>query len=124
MTKLDRIIEAIEDMTPEEQVQIHNAYCESCNCPDNYIYPNTEESMNEIFDGSSPWEIVSNICEWNSSDEYMWFNGNGHLVSDYGCYLIDHQIFPSDIADDAVRKNDDFGSDEIREILDDEEECE
>ena len=52
----------------------------------------------------------------NRARAYFWFNGYGNLES--SDFLPD-VVFPSDIARYIVDNDEDFGDDEIREVLDD-----
>ncbi len=123
MNKRDRIIEVIRSMDESDLIAVHNAHCEDCNNMDDQIMPNTEDTMQELFGEDSPWNIACRIQfgDWNPSHDYMWFNGYANVESGDGYMLIDRQIFPGDIANDAIRNDNDYGSEEIREILDDEE---
>ena len=119
MSKLEKIIEVIENMDDSDLVRIHNNYCQNCNLPDDEIYMN---DLDDVLCGCSPTEVAMKIRfgNWNPSHDYCWFNGNGNIESGDGYMLLDHQIFPSDIAREAIDDDHDFGCDEIREILDEE----
>lgn len=121
MSKLEKIIEAIENMDDSDLIRTHNTYCENNNLPDDEIYLN---NLDEVLDGCSPSDVAMKITfgDWHPNHDYCWFNGYDNIVSGDGCTLINSQIFPSDIARAAIDDDDDFGSDLIREILD--EECE
>ena len=123
MDKKKRIEEVIRDMDESDLISVHTAWCNDVNNLDDLIMDNTEEDFENLFYGVKPWDIACriNFGEWNPSHNYMWFNGYGNLVSGDGYMLIDKQIFPSDIANDAIRNDNDYGSEEIRAILNAEE---
>lgn len=121
MSKLERIITVIESMDDCDLIRTHNTYCENNDNPDDEIYLN---DLDEVLDGCSPSDVAMKISngKWNPNHDYCWFNGYSNLESGDGYMLLNHQIFPSDIARAAIDDDDDFGSDEIREILDEEDE--
>ena len=121
MSKLERIITVIESMDDSDLIRTHHEYCVDCDMPDDEIYPN---DLDEVLYGCSPVEVAQKIRfgDWNPMHDYCWFDGNGNIKSGDGYMLLNEQIFPSDIARAAIDEDDDFGSDEIREILDEEDE--
>ena len=117
MDKRERIIAVIEDMDYSDLVTLHNNYCD----PDDEIFRN---DIDEVLYGCNPCDVALKIYhgDWNPNHEYCWFNGYGNIESGDGFMLLDHQIFPSDIARSCIDDDEDYGVSEIREILDEEDE--
>lgn len=119
-TKKEKIVELIENMSAGDMVQVHNEWCDKAGYMDNWIY--SMDEFDEILSGMTPWEVAraayysGKFCPAN---DYFWFNGYGNLESDdfpLG------QVWADDIADYCIDNDADLYNDEIREVLDEEEE--
>ena len=119
MTKRERLIDFINGMDVDEKIALHNAYCDAANCMDDCIY--AMDDMEEILDGVEKWELVRMVQfgDFDCMKEFWNFNGYGNLVS-YNAWEL--PIYASDIADYVLRREDSLGNDEIKEILDEDEE--
>ena len=119
MTKREKLIDYINGMGVEEKIALHNTYCDAANCMDDCIY--TMDDMEEILDGVDKWELVRMIRfgDFDFMKEFWGFNGYGNLVS-YNAWEL--PVYAEDIADYVLWKEDSLGNDEIKEILDGEDE--
>ena len=117
--KKQKIVDYINGMGIEEKIALHNTYCDAANCMDDCIYAMDE--MEEILDGVDKWELVRMIRfgNFDFTKEFWGFNGYGNLVS-YNAWEL--PVFASDIADYILSEEDSLGNDEIKEILDGEDE--
>ena len=118
MTKREKLIDCIDGMGVEEKIALHNTYCDAANCMDDCIY--SIDEMEEVLDGVDKWELVR-MVQFGDFDctKYFWgFNGYGNLVS-YNAWEL--PIYAEDIADYVLREEDSLGNDEIKEILDEED---
>jgi hypothetical protein len=118
----ERIKEIIEKMSTEDKVALWNEYCDSTNRTDDWVY--SMEEFDEIMSGRKPWDIVRTCYygDLNPTHEYFWFNGYANLESDD---WIDGEKSPFDIDELVyyiVENEEDFGNDEIAEVLEGEEE--
>ena len=116
--KKQKIVDYINGMSVEEKIALHNTYCDAANCMDDCIY--TMDDMEEILDGVDKWELVDMIRfgDLDFMKEFWGFNGYGNLVS-YDAWEL--PIYASDIAGYVLRKEDSLNNDEIKEILDEED---
>ena len=119
MTKREKLIDCINSMGVDEKIALHNSYCDAANCMDDCIY--TMDDMEEILDSVDKWELVRMIRfgDFDFMKEFWGFNGYGNLESYNACEL---PIYAEDMADFILLKEDSLGNDEIKEMLDDEEE--
>ena len=119
MTKREKLIDYINDMGVDEKIALHNTYCGAANCMDDCIY--SMDELEEILDGVDKWELVRMIRfgDFDFMKDFWGFNGYGNLVS-YNAWEL--PIYASDIADYILLKEDSLGNDEIKEMLDEEEE--
>lgn len=72
----------LENIDEIELLGIHNdGYCTSY--PDDYIYNNTEDEINEVFNSNSPYDIACALegADWRSHHEYFKYDGYGNLES-------------------------------------------
>ena len=116
--KRQKIVDYINGMGIEEKIELHNSYCDAANCTDDCIYAMDE--MEEILDGVDKWELVRMIRfgDFDFMKEFWGFNGYGNLVS-YNAREL--PVYAEDIADYVLLKEDSLGNDEIKEILDTED---
>ena len=116
--KKQKIVDIINGMGVEEKIALHNTYCDAANCMDNCIYAMDE--MEEILDGVDKWELVRMIRfgDFDFMKEFWGFNGYGNLDS-YNAWEL--PIYAEDIADYILLEEYSLGNDEIKEILDEED---
>ena len=119
MTKREKLIDFINGMGTEEKIALHNTYCDAANCMDNCIYSMYE--LDEILEGRTPTDILLRgfYGDFNPTHEFFWFNGNGNLES--ADYTSGTPIYVEDIADYILSAEDSLGNDEIKEMLDKED---
>ena len=119
MEKRKKLVDYINSMKTDEIVALHNDYCEAAGYEDGRIYSMYE--LDELLKERTPTDILSMgfYGDFRPQHDFFWFNGNGNLESaDYTVYM---PIFAIDIANYILSKEDSLGNDEIREILDEEE---
>ena len=116
--KRKKLVDYINGMGIEEKIALHNTYCDAANCMDGCIY--AMDDMEEILDGVDKWELIRMIRfgDFDFMKEFWGFNGYGNLVS-YNAWEL--PIYAEDIADYVLRKEDSLDNDEIKEILDGED---
>ena len=116
--KREKLVDYINGMGVEEKIALHNAYCDAANCMDDCIY--TMNDMEEILYGVDKWELVRMVQfgDFDCMKDFWGFNGYGNLVS-YNAWEL--PIFASDIADYILSEEDSLDNDEIKEILDEED---
>lgn len=80
--KAKEIIEAIENMSANELVNLNNLYCQEFGYDDNEIFDNDEEFFNMFFEGK-PMEVARATFygNYNFSHDFVKFNGYGNLES-------------------------------------------
>jgi len=76
----EEIIKAIEAMSNEEQMEIHNLYCENTYDMDNQIFCNDEEFFEMFFTGRIT-DLVRAISygDFEPNQEFIKFNGYANL---------------------------------------------
>lgn len=113
MTRVDKIIEILEDMTDDEIIAVHNEYCVENNLMDEYIYD--MEEFDEAMQNKSPSDIV-NYCQINFStnDKYFSFDGYDNCFSFN--YPNSH-IYITDIAEYIDSEENALDNTKIEEIL-------
>ena len=118
MEKRKKLVDYIDGMGVEEIVELHNTYCDAANYMDDCIY--SMDEMEEILDGVDKRELVRMIRfgDFDFMKEFWGFNGYGNLVS-YNAWEL--PIYAEDIADYILSEKDSLGNDEIKEILDKED---
>lgn len=117
MTKREIIIELIQEMSIGDAVMLHNEYCYETNRYDDEIFEC--DRFDEVFDGYTPTDISNRIHfgDYNPYAEYFTFNGYGNIHSVHKYEVFDH-IYEDEIADYIIENDNDFGFDDIRDILD------
>lgn len=75
--------------------------------------------FDELFCDSTPTEIVDSIGNFSTHEDY--FTRGIYGVDSFNCIDECSVWFPFDIADFAIRNDEDFCDVDIREILDEEE---
>ena len=116
--KRQKLVDYINGMGIEEEIALHNTYCDAVNCMDDCIY--TMDEMEEILDGVDKWELVRMVQfgDFDCTKDFWGFNGYGNLDS-YCAWEL--PIYADDIADYILSEEDSLGNDEIQEILDGED---
>lgn len=112
------IIEALNNLDNSDLIAIHNEYCDACNDPDSRIYDMCD--IDEMLSGYSPSDIAGMIFygSFNPNDDYFTFDGYANLASFDYVTQSECPICEVDIAEYIVDYDEDFGNDDIREILD------
>ena len=120
MEKRQKLVDYINDMNDDEAVELHNRYCEAAGYEDDIVYSMYE--LDEILEGRTPTDILSMgfYGDFRPQHDFFWFNGYGNLES--ADYIADMPIFAIDIANYILSEKDSLGNDEIKEILDGEDE--
>ena len=120
MEKIRKLVDYINSMNDEELIELHNRYCEAAGYEDDRIYSMYE--LDEILEGRTPTDILSMgfYGDFRPHHDFFWFNGYGNLES--ADYITDMPIYASDIANYILSEGDSLGNDEIKEILDGEDE--
>ena len=120
MEKRKKLVDYIDSMGVEEKIALHNAYCDAAGFEDDRIYSMYE--LDEILEGRTPTDILSIgfYGDFRPQHDFFWFNGYGDLET--ADRIADMPIFAIDIANYILLKEDSLGNDEIKEILDEEEE--
>jgi len=82
LNKHSEIVEALENMSNEDLMQVHNQFCENSNYMDSQIHYNDEEFI-EVFFSGSPAEF-QRACEYGDykyRHSFVQFNGYANLES-------------------------------------------
>lgn len=116
--KKQAIIDIINDMNDDGMICVWDNYKRVTSDSDGYIY--RVDEIDEALESTQPWEILRMgfYGDFRPTDAFFKFDGYGNLKSFN--YLSD-EIYADEIAEYCIGNNEDFGSDEIREILDEEE---
>ena len=119
MEKRKKLVAYINDMKTEEIVELHNSYCEAAGYEDNRIYSMYE--LDELLEGRTPTDILSMgfYGDFRPQHDFFWFNGNGNLKT--ADHIADMPIFAIDIANYILSEKDSLDNDEIKDILDEED---
>ena len=123
MTKLEKIIDLIQEMDTSEQVCLHNEYCYKTNCFDDEIF--TIDQLDELCNGQDLYWVACRCFygDFNPTAEYIKFNGYGNFQSIYQ-FEIPNYIDENEIANYILDNDVDFENNDIRYILDDIDEME
>ena len=118
----ERIKEIIEEMSTEDKIALWNEYCDSANRTDDWIY--SMEEFDEQCSGMTPTEIAQSILygDFRINDNYFWFNGYANLESDNWIEGEKSPFYIDELVDYIVENEEDFGNDDIAEVLEGEEE--
>ena len=119
MEKRKKLVDYINSMGIEEIVELHNCYCEAAGHEDDRIYSMYE--LDELLEGRTPTDILSMgfYGDFRPQHDFFWFNGYGDLKT--ADYVTDMPILAIDIANYILSEEDSLGNDEIKEILDGED---
>lgn len=122
MNRYERIKEILEGLNTDEIIGVHNEYCCSADCTDDYIY--RMENFDSIMDSATPWEIAR-ACfyghEFCPANKYFRFNGYANLESFDYAPGGNSRIFISDIARYMDENEESFGLDEVEELFKEED---
>ena len=81
-TKKDFIINAINEMTASELIDLNNTYCQSANICDSEIYSNDDYFFETYFANETLRAVqATQYGDYRYSDDYVTFNGYGNLDS-------------------------------------------
>ena len=121
MTKLEKLIDYIQELSTPAAVALHNEYCFATNNYDDEIFDN--DNIDEMCGGQGVYWIACRVFygDYNPNSEYVKFNGYGNFQSIYN-YNISDYIDENEIANYIIDNDEDFGENDIRYILDDIEE--
>ena len=114
----DELMSLIDDMSDRDVIYIWNEYCRAINDDISEIY--SMDEFDEIADGQSPSDIARSIFygDFRPVDDFFGFNGYGNYVSFNRLSDENARYYPEDMVDYIIEHDEDFGDDEIREILD------
>lgn len=118
MTKLEKIIDLIQEMNKPDVIALHNEYCYATNNYDDEIMDS--DRLNEICNGQDAEWVANRVYfgEYHPQAEYIKFNGYGNFKSIFNYEVLDY-IDENEIANYIIDNDIDFEIDNIRYILDD-----
>ena len=123
MDKYERIRAALEAMKTPDIIAIHNEYCINYHYIDDYIY--SMDDFDDIVSGYTPYSLalcLFNGHHFNPADDYFFFNGYANLES-INFYDDEYSpVYLDDLTDCIIRNDEDFNNEELRRILDEDEE--
>lgn len=115
MEKLaNRIFDLLGDITDSEMISIHNEYCNQ-----NYYYDDYIErvaDIDDLYNGLKPSEIIDIFEDLNPRDTYYVRGTNG--VQSFNSYYESPVEDYASIATYCAENDDDLGSNEIRQCID------
>lgn len=121
-TRLDAIIELLDEMSTADLVAIHNEYCYKTNNYDDEIFD--MDRFDELCEGMKPADIANRIYygDFRPNDEYFCYNGYANFVSfdfsdDGNC-----PIYERDIAKYIDDNDDCLYDSDVKDLLDEWEE--
>ena len=119
MTKREKLIELIQEMSVADTVSLHNEYCYETNCYDNEIFD--ADRLDEICEGQSATWIMNRVHfgDYHPQANYIKFNGYGNFQSIFD-YEIFEYIYEQDIVDYILEHDTNLNNDDIQEVLDNE----
>lgn len=120
--KVNAIEDIINNLSDNEMVDVNNTY-QDCVKGDCYIY--SMDDFDEIMDGNTPIKIANRVAygDYNPFHMWFWFNGYGNVITGDDPEYSDGWNVTA-IAEYCVDNDEDFDVNDIREILDDEDEDE
>jgi hypothetical protein len=122
--KLESIVDQINNLDTEDLIRLHNSYCKEANYSDNEIYGNDEDFFETFFSNNVIDAVrAASHGEYNFSENYVKFDGNGNLES-FNYFGTDDLIDEVYIIADFILENEnDFdGLIDLDEVGEDEEE--
>lgn len=78
----EMLINQMYEMDAEELMYLWNEYAYDC-CPDDVIYENEEDVINDVFGRPSDAIKAAYFGDYTFSDPWFYFNGYGNLQSVY-----------------------------------------
>ena len=120
MTRYEKILETISNMSNSDIVSLHNEYCINAFCNDDRIY-----SMGEIdteLEGYTPIEIIRKTANnnFNIDDDYFVFDGYLNLVSFNNPKCEKSPVYIDELAQHIDDYDDSLSNNSIQKILDSE----
>ncbi len=117
---LEAIKDYIDNLDDDEQIRLHNEFCQSHGNGDDEIYDNDDDFFNTFFDNRTI-EAVRAVCygEYNYTDSYVKFNGYANLVSFNNP---ENEIDITEIAEDILDNPGNYYDIELEEEEEEEEE--
>ena len=122
MTLREQIEDVFNHMTDEELIAVHNEDCMACNDWDNIIKHMDE--LDEEASGMSALEILDHYSEVNIMHEYFWCGSGCIMTSGDASDAMMDCMDTDAIIDSMIEDNEDYGSCEVRDLLDDYDEDE
>lgn len=119
--KVEEIQKVLESrLMSSEIINIHNSICVKNGDSDNMIWDMVD--FNEMLNNYEPIEIVNMLdSDFNTSAPYFFFDGYGHVHSMWTYWDEDCPIDTNEMAWEIVRQFNDFGYQDIADILNKEE---
>jgi len=98
--KVENIVNVFDNLDDDDKVEIIIDYCDS----NSYERPEYMSSFDELMQGLSPTEIIDRISnDFNTRDEYFWFDGYGNAESGSAWDVV--RNFGDDIDSDYLMEN-------------------
>lgn len=119
MTKEERLQNIIDNMEDDELISAWNERCDSYSYDDDHIYYMYE--IDELFHDVKVSEFLSNLADDFRVGDAYFKDGVFGIESFDDIYDV---IDDDDLIEYIINEDEDFGNDDIREILDEEEEDE
>ena len=118
--KIEAIENILNNLSDNEIVDVNNRYQDEVN-GDNYIY--SMDDFDELMGGKTPSDIANMVSYGDYNPFHMWFyfNGYGNIKSTDFPDTADGW-YACDIATYMVENDEDFDIDEVRAILEEDEE--
>ena len=112
----EEVLEMLRDMDNWELIGVHNQYCDKASYADDMIYDMS--MLNEFYYDKDPLDILRDAYNgaFNPNDDWFRWNGYGNLESTDR--PVDDWIDIDEIADYIVENDEDLGSKDIRDLLD------
>lgn len=121
MNKKELIVELLENMNDVELLSVHREYINKTSRFDDEIY--TLDDLDMIAEGEDAYWLLCRAYygDFDPTADYFKFNGYGNLQSIYSYELSEYIDF-KEIAEYCVENDNDFYNDDIRGILEEEDE--
>jgi hypothetical protein len=118
MTKEERVAEFIDNLPVSDLVALWNEIMEEYT-----IWDNDDYTINEYFNDEDAYEVLcrTQYGDYDLNHDYFYCNAYGNLVSFNNPKSDVSPISIAELADNIVYNEDDCGYDEIRDILDSED---
>ena len=108
-TKVQAIIEQIENMKTDELINLNNIYCSEANYHDDEIYVNDDDFFNTFFQNDVIGAVrATTYGNYSYGHKYVKFNGYGNLES-FDFFYVDELIeSPEKIAKFCIEEQNDL----------------